>query len=304
MFLPSVACAENAHHIIPATTGYICDLAYINGWTIYTGRTWSDKVGSYNWGIWGLADSAEEPVMLYWGQTVGIVPCGDSFVYVGEDANGKQRRFVLKPGEEPKVLPLTWKQDVFYGSESSVWYTEGGKIHSIGLNGKNKRRLGSVQGKIEGALSDSSIVIANYDSNTISVWKDGKLTVLYTFPDNKFGVMPVNDSIWLRRSGHFGRLVNGELRDCWAGYTSAEARTAHQLVFLVRDQIGADEARVLLIDDLTRSYAWLGRVPYNNGFVSQWIELHRDHVVYYNGLDERHVLAIPTDESAWTAYEN
>lgn len=90
---------------------------------------------------------------------------------------------------------------------------------------------------------------------------------------------------------------NGELLDRMEGHAVLEGRTANQLIFKLREQINAEEADLLLINDAMHSYTVLGRVP--NASASS-VELHTDHLIYWG--ERRHEFAIPADASAWTGY--
>ena len=301
-----VRSVDGLHQIQPSTDGTKCDFAYVGGWTI-TKRCKLDKQGKLSWSFCGQADGSDKETILVkdaW-YTDTIIPCGDSFVYY----NGS-RWLVYKPGKKATRLPVTYYESVFYGFDGGCWYAEQKKVdglytqtlYAIDLNGKNKRLLGIVDGFIVGVLADASIVLADYyGEKTVSTWKDGVYTVLYASPDEKLGgVYATQDSVWVSRDGTLGRIENGTLHDIQKGYVQAEGRTAHQLVFLVRDHLGADEADVLLIQDSMHAYTYLGRVPYVSAS-GKGMELHADHVVYWG--KGRHVLAIPSEPSAWTSYE-
>jgi len=309
--LPYEKPAGGVQVIQPATDGYGCDFAYINGWTLTKQGGINDQ-GKVEWGLYGLADFRDENVLLMDKWLDYIIPCGDSFVY-RDRIDDNLIWLVCKPGEEPQALPLEDTDGVFYGFDGGCWHTvdngaNSQKLYSIDLNGKNKRSLGTVKGMVCGVLADSSVVLVDYRAHTVSTWQDGKYTVLYTSPDLK-GVKVVNDSVWAGLSdssgAYFGRIENGALRDRQEGFESLIGRTANQFVFLVRDHLKADEADVLLIDDMTRSYVYLGRVPFCPPYVDgnrTGLEVYSDHLVYWG--KGRYVLDIPSDMSEWTSYEH
>lgn len=160
--------------------------------------------------------------------------------------------------------------------------------------------MGTVKGSIKGVLADTSVLLADYRTDTVSAWKNGAYSKLYSSPD-LINVAAIKDSVWVTHGDHFGRIENGALCDRQEGYAILISRTAYQLVFLVRDHSEADEFNVLLVNDMIHSYAYLGRVPLLYG-LDKGVEFYTDHVVYWgNG---RHVLSIPADMSSWTSYEH
>lgn len=308
--LPYEKPAGGVQVIQPATDGYRCDFAYINGWTLTKQGGINDQ-GKLEWGLYGLADFHDENVLLMDKWLECIIPCGDSFVY-HDRIDDNLIWLTCKPGEEPQALPLEDTDSVFYGFDGGCWYTdETGtqtKLFSIDLDGKNKRSLGTVKGMVCGALADSSVVLVDYRAHTVSTWQDGKYTLLYKSPDLK-GIDVVKDSVWVsisdRSGAYLGRIENGALRDRQEGFASLIGRAASQIAYLVRDNLKADEADVLLIDDMTRSYVYLGRVPFCPPYVDgnrTGLEVHSDYLVYWG--KGRYVLDIPSDISAWTSYDH
>lgn len=288
--------------IRPATEGYICDLVYISGWTLTMGYT--GAADRLEWGILGQADFGEERVLLEGENPIGIVPCGDSFVYYGYGTDGRNHWLISKPMETPKALPLTWKDAVFYGDGNGIWYTSssGGNdliIRRMGLDGKNIRRMGTVRGTIRGVLTDSSIVLVDFAKRTVSTWKDGKTTVIYASDEPFRDVAATNETIWVIYEDHFGQIVNGVLSDDQEGYAISSARSGNQLVLLVLREFGAKEARVMLINDVLGAYADMGSVPYD---IWSRVEMRAEGVIVWGG--ESRTLSIPTSAATWMIYEH
>jgi len=291
-----------AQNIQPAAEGFICDIVSIGGRTLVMG--YAGTGGPFSWSDWGIlgeADPGEERVVLERDNPVGIVPCGDSFVYFDGKSDSTGGWMIRKLGEEPRELPLTYGDSVFYGDGDSIWYATSvdmmkSALYSIGLDGSNKQRLGLVRGNIAGVLADSSIVLVDFEENTLSAWKDNQSTVLFSSSGEQIRNVAVTaDAIWVVFIDHFGRVVDGALRDRQEGYAMLEGSSGHQLVFLVVDQPLASEARVMLMNDTIHSYAELGRVPC--GFLSR-VELREDRVIVWG--DETSVLPIPAEAEAWT----
>ena len=296
---------SGAQYILPATEGFICDIAHIGGWTLALGYTGIDgRFERNDWGILGKADFDEERVVLEDNNPVGIVPCGDAFVYFGGGSDSTGGWMIRKLEEEPRKLPLTYQDSAFYSDGDSLWYATSvdmtkADFYSIGLDGSDKKYLGSAQGNIAGVLSDSSIVLIDFTENTVSAWKDNPSTVLYASSGEQIHTAAATaDSLWVVFSDHFGRVVDGALRDRQEGYAMLNGRSGHQLVFLVVDQPLASEAKVMLMNDITHSYAELGRVPYS--YLSR-VELREDCVIVWG--EENRVLPIPAEADAWTIYQ-
>ena len=297
--LPYAHMPDSPHAILPSTVGNICDFATINGWTLNR-KLFVDDQGEVTWGIFGKPDFSDEDVLLTdYPRHLRIIPCGDSFIYLGANDAGQQRWLACTPGEKGTALPKAIG-DVFCGFDGCFWYRErsGSIVYAMDVNGKNKRRIGTVKDNIVGVLGDASIVVANYKKNTVSAWKDGVYSVLYSSPDRKLAtVFVVHDSVWVSHGDHFGRIENGALVDRQEGLAYVLARTTQQTVFGVQAHRDAEEVRLLLVNDATRSYTYLGSVPYAPG---SGMELYPHYVVYWgNG---RHAFAVPSESSAWTRY--
>ena len=297
---------DGAQYILPATEGFICDIAHVGGWTLTMGYTGADD--RLEWGILGEPDFGGERVVLEGDDPVGIVPCGDAFVYFGDGSDSTGSWMIRKPGEEPNALPLTWRDSVFYGDAGGIWYATAADesktdLNFIGLDGAGKRNMGSIQGGIAGVagvLADASIVLIDFDENTVSAWKDDESTVLYASLDAQIHTAAATaDSVWVIFGDHFGRVVDGALHDRQEGYAMLLGRSNHQLVFLVVERPGASEARVVLVNDVINAFAELGRVPYSH---SSRVELQRDHVVVWE--EGPRVLPISAEGVQWTLYED
>ena len=290
--------------IRPDAEGNICDIASIGGWTIAMAHSINDE-GRLECGIYGQAEGALEWILLEGDNSVGIVPCVDSFVYYGEGSDGKQHWLVCEPGKAPQTLPLRWTDSAFYGDQSGVWYTgvsEGNKstVYAIGLDGRNKRNLGSVRGDIKGVLADSRIVTVDYRANAVLAWKNGKSTTLYTSTNHILDAGVTNDQIWVIHDGYLGRIADGGLQNCMQGSAYFAARSGCQAVILVRDQLGDwAQARVILTNDVIHSYAELGTIGYS---AITCVDMRTDAVTVWGA--ESRIFSIPADEYAWTAYED
>ncbi|MCL2544710.1 MAG: hypothetical protein FWE77_02195 [Clostridia bacterium] len=311
LFLEDYCWIENwtdgAHYILPATEGFICDIVYVGGWTLTMGNAGAD--GRIERGILGQADLGREGramleaeddnlVVLEGDNPVGIVPCGEDFVYFGGGGDSTGSWMIRKPGEEPRVLPLTWRDDVFAGNANGIWYTTAvdesrADLYFMGLDGSGKQKLGSVQGNTVGVLADSSIVLIDFDENTVPAWKANESTVLYSSEEPLLTAAATPDSVWVIFADHFGRVVDGELRDRQEGYAMLMGRSGYQLVFLVMERPGESEARVVLVNDITRSIEELGRVPYSH--YSSHVELRENAVIVWG--EETRVLPIPVGHS-------
>jgi len=294
-----------ARHITPGGAGFICDRAHVGGWTVFMGYGF-DREGAFGWGILGTPEGGGETAMLVSGEPVGIVPSGVSFVYYGLGGDGFYHWLAQNPGEEPRRLPLSWKDSVFYGDEDGVWFsramdTSWQALYRIGLDGQGKRYMGLVRGSINGVLEDGSILLADHRKNTVSAWKDRKTLTLYSTPSEQlYDVAIAGHSLWAVHFGHFGRIADGELRDIQQGYATVRARSGSQLVLLVLDESSAGEARVILIDDAMNAWTELGRVPYDPYARA---ELSVASVIIWG--QEPRLLAIPesADVDAWIPYE-
>lgn len=158
--------------------------------------------------------------------------------------------------------------------------------------------MGTVRGDVVGVLEDKSIVVADYHDQRILAWKDGASTVLYDSTGERFNaVVATHDSVWVVYGDHFGRIAEGVLRDQQQGYAMFGARSGHQLALLVVEYVGAEEARVMLMNDTTRSYTELDVIPFD---FSTGVDLRTDCIVIW-GMGEC-LLQIPGDPSAWTPY--
>lgn len=291
-----------AHAIVPATEGYVADIVEAGGWTLYNGLF---EGGNMPNDLFGLPPNGDAPMLIEEG-IVGIVPCGDSFVYYGTGPDGKQHWLVRRPGEEPRILPISWMVDVFYGDASSIWYAaqagEGSQhIYRIGLDGTGARRVGTVQGYIFGVLPDGGIVLANDRFDRLTAWKGGKTTTLYAPSSGdtfRFAITTGND-VWVIHGDYYGRAGIDGLLDRREGIVRGTACSSLQAVMLVTDRMDADSCHVMLVDSALGVYADLGEAPYPAW--STHVILQRESVIILNG--ENTVLSIPQEASAWTAYE-
>ena len=293
---------DSAQNIRPATEGYICDIVYVNGWTLSMGRILTSS--EPEWGIYGLHDFSDESIVLVDDDPLGIIPCGDSFVYYTRGTDGAHHWFIQKPMEAPRSLPITWRENAFYGDENGIWYEAhtgtSAEVYYVDLDGNNKQSMGTVQGVIKGVLGDLSVVSAVFGNNTVLSWRDGQSTELYASPDESIrDVVALNDSVWVLYGDHFGRIVDGALYDYQEGYAMLQARSGHQAVLVVCDYFGSDEARIMLLNDITSSYTELGRVPYDDRLTR--VELAVDTVIVW-GYENR-LFSIPASASDWTIYE-
>ena len=300
------ASAEGAHNIVPANTGSICDIVYANGWTYYAGL--APGTTGYNDALYGIPDAEPGKPTLIVEQFVGIVPCGDAIVYYAVGEDNYYHWLVHRPGQKDVVLPLSYVSSAFYGTEESVWYAEDKSgntlaIYSVGLNGKGKRKIGTVRGQLYGVLADGSIITLDRQAEKVLAWKDGKTTTLYTAPGTEsiYSLETTDDTIWVAYQNYFGRIVDGELRDIQVGGIRSSARSGRQLALWIVDLADTSRYKVMLCNDVLGAYTLLADAPDADGRPSGFLELHTDHIVVHDGITS--ILPIPSDASAWTPYE-
>lgn len=142
-----------AEAIEPQAEGAICEIARAGEWTVYMGYGVNGQ-GTLDRGIVGQADGSAEAVLLVGDNPIGIVPCGDSFVYYGGGEDGRLRWRVAKPLEEPQALPLTYDEGVFYGDSGGIWYTKPSSqgitsydLYRMALDGTGKKADGNGAGR-------------------------------------------------------------------------------------------------------------------------------------------------------------
>lgn len=292
---------DGAQYIVPATEGYICDIVEADGWILYNGRY---DGGNMPNDLFALTGAGDDPVLLEEG-IVGIVPCGDAIVYYGTGTDGEAHWLVRKPGEDPRVLPVSWTGSIFYGDENGLLYTiflenDTQAIFYIGLDGKHARRVGTVEGYVFGVLSDGSIILANNDFNKVLAWKNGKTTTLYESPvGESFRLIETTrEEIWVVYGDSYGRIENGALCDRQQGIVRGTARSGLQVALLVTEQMDTEDCWVVLVNDVVGSYANLGSAPYSG--LSTSLMLQTDCVIVLGEVDTK--LPIPSEASAWTVY--
>ncbi len=273
------------------------DFAYVNGWTV--SRGYFD--GRYC--ITGIPFSGAERVMLVDGDPMGFVPAGDAIVYFGEGTKGDYGWLSLVPGERrPFKLPLDALCEVFYADGKFLWYYTPGSGNStaigrIGLDGSNKKKLGTVSGHVVSMMPGEQVLLVNFDKNVVRLWKDGEYETLYSPDEEILSVTSGGMGIWIEHADGYGPLMDGKVTFRLPGRIMQAFGTTDQLALLVLPYEDSEFLDVYLFNEIYRAYAGVGRVKRSD---STTIELAQDRMIVW-GPEESVLFEYPIPE-IWLPY--
>lgn len=194
----------------------------------------------------------------------GFVPAGAVFVYYGEVKKGKHGWLLKNPDvEKPIDLGLGALSTVFWSDADFLYYFTYGKgtsatYHRMGYDGKNKKKLGTLNGRAVAMADDGGVVVFNAAKNRVEMWKDGAHTTLYEPKDNIVSVVGIGRGIWVAHEDRFGLLENGELEFNFTGRLRTHIATANHIIALLDD--GSIQLGVVALNEALRAYVVVGLV--------------------------------------------
>ncbi len=216
-----------------------------------------------------VAEKGGEQRMLASDALWGFIPAWDAVVFYAPDANGKLKWQIRNPDLKVAVtLPLKLGEEPIYADAEHIWcYAMGeGSGRSIFLldhDGKNGKRLGTLDGTVVGMLEDGSVLCPFYARNYVRAWKNGKYEMLYESQTNLTNAFLVGGELWVEEAeGHgYGPVRDGVQLCNFEGNTLAASGSGAQTALVVRAENGAARYGVYLLDGETHAIAKLGDMP-------------------------------------------
>ncbi len=298
--------------------GSAVDFAYIDGW-------WVNR-GYYEDGyhITGWTPDGTERIVLGMDNIWAIVPAGGSFVHYGEEM-GKYGWLISTPdnsvfagssesgvdkdfpedvgfGWTDRFLPIDVADTVFYADNEYVWYYTYSKadkpaIFRLGHDGKGKKKLGTVSGRLVTMMPGGDVLLADFQKNRLRLFQRGKYETIYSPEDPITCVVSCGKGIWVEHDTWYGLLTDGEIGFHLPGRIIAAAGSANQFALLVLPSEHAAYFDVMMFNEVYRAYAPVGRIKRQE---SAYIELRRDHMIVW-GPEESLIFHYPIPQ-VWLPY--
>lgn len=248
---------EDIRRITTQPYGGRVEYAHIEGWTVSRGY-FEDR-----YCLIGQRDGSSERIALTANDPMSFVPAGDRIIYYGEYAEGKYDWVIRNPDDEwPTVLELGVSDEVFYADEQYIWYYtlkgEETSIRRLQLSNNKKKGMGSTTGKVLTMMQDGSVLIYNYDEETIQLLKDGSFTSIYKGAFQ--AISSTGRSIWVESDGQYGLLADGELTGLMPGMIMGGGGSCDQQVLLIAPYENANTYDVMLFNENYNAYAHVGTV--------------------------------------------
>jgi len=291
--------------IVPRGIGNAADIVCINGWIICNGYLESSE----SYALKGYPPTGGDPINLGKMPNVQLVPAGDAFIYLQPSDKGNPDWVLYTPGEEPKKLPLSVMDHVFYADETHIWYTTVGtgdgtnkSIRTLERKTNQKEglaRLESIQIWVVAVLDDGGILLYDRDNNLVRRWQNGKLETLLETEEQILGVFSTGQQIWVQLEHEIGLLENGTLWFRIPGTVTHMAQALGQTALLLSFP-GSNEYDVLVLNDTYRAYTRIDYAPFAERML---IEITPNgQLIIRIPDDELHPLFEMPPDDAWIPY--
>lgn len=280
--------------IEPEIYGGPVQCARVGNWTVAYGNCDNHFcLFGYNW------DNYEYHILA---ETIAssIVPAGDMFAYFGEVRKGKFGWLTRDPNvEKPRDLSLGDRNEIFWADEHFFYYYTygsgaGGTYSRMDHDGKNKKKLGTLNGRPIAIMQDGKVIVFNSSKDRVECYtEDGTHSTLYDPGKEIMNVVTLGESIWVDHQNEFGLLEDGKLSFTFPGTLRCYAKTANQLIAL----LDRDRARfeLLMFNDNYRAYARMGLPAAQNSVNLELTPGYINRAVLWGSVDSIEFYAPPAD---------
>ena len=288
---------DGVQRITSGLWGNQADFAYIGGWAVNRGFF----QGQYR--ITGWTPDHKERIILAENDTGSFAIADGALVYYGMDEKDVFGWLIGAPGgPAPRRLPIDVTDTVFYADDEYIWYytyskTDKPAIGRVGYDGKGKKNLGTVNGRVAAMMPGGEVLLADFAKNRVRLWKNGKYETIYSPKEQMESVTSLGKSVWVELGGWYGPLADGEITFRLPGKIAGVAGSTDQFVLLVLPKEDAAFCDVMMFNEVYRTYAPVGRIKRQE---DMRIEMQENQMIIW-GPEESLIFEYPIPE-LWLPY--